>query len=130
MDNLQDLVKYIRSMKRLKAVLMEGEPLGVFSERARSMSPKCWGKFWQIVVEGVKRSLCQSVQHLKNLFPTPRQDALRYHCIQQKILEVDSQPFTFSIKLSRDPPKVFFPIPKIETGGCARSDSLVRSLIF
>lgn len=29
-----------------------------------------------------------------------------------------------------DPPKGFVPLPKIETGGCARSDSLVRSLIF
>ncbi|TAE84355.1 MAG: hypothetical protein EAZ60_00890 [Oscillatoriales cyanobacterium] len=31
---------------------------------------------------------------------------------------------------TRGPPKSFIPIPKIETGGCARSDSLVRSLIF
>ena len=33
----------------------------------------------------------------------------------------------------RAPPPLiesFIPIPKIETGGCARSDSLVRSLIF
>lgn len=31
---------------------------------------------------------------------------------------------------TRGPPKLFIPIPKIETGGCARSDSLVCSLIF
>lgn len=30
----------------------------------------------------------------------------------------------------RGPPKLFIPIPKIETGGCARSDLIVRSLIF
>ena len=34
------------------------------------------------------------------------------------------------IERSRDPPKVFIPIPKIESNGCARSDSLVCSLIF
>ncbi|TAD77971.1 MAG: hypothetical protein EAZ78_25335 [Oscillatoriales cyanobacterium] len=33
-------------------------------------------------------------------------------------------------EISRGPPKPFIPIPKIEAGGCARSDSLVRSLIF
>ena len=32
---------------------------------------------------------------------------------------------------SRDPPpKIFIPIPKIESNGCARSDSLICSLIF
>jgi hypothetical protein len=34
------------------------------------------------------------------------------------------------IEKSRDPPKIFIPIPKIESNGCARSDSLVRLLIF
>ena len=31
---------------------------------------------------------------------------------------------------TRGSPNIFIPIPKIETGGCARSDLLVRSLIF
>lgn len=31
---------------------------------------------------------------------------------------------------NRDPPKIFIPIPKIESNGCARSDSLICSLIF
>ncbi|MEG5176249.1 hypothetical protein [Microcoleus sp. B3-D7] len=34
------------------------------------------------------------------------------------------------IETSRDPPKIFIPIPKIELNGCARSDSLIYSLIF
>ena len=34
------------------------------------------------------------------------------------------------IEASRDPPKIFIPIPKIESNGCARSDSLIRLLIF
>lgn len=34
------------------------------------------------------------------------------------------------IETSRDPPKIFIPIPKIELNGCARSDSLICSLIF
>ncbi|MEG4281363.1 hypothetical protein QUA62_28455 [Microcoleus sp. MON1_C1] len=34
------------------------------------------------------------------------------------------------IETSRDPPKIFIPIPKIESNGCARSDSLICSLIF
>ena len=35
------------------------------------------------------------------------------------------------IKTSRDPPLIFIPIPKfIESNGCARSDSLICSLIF
>jgi len=33
----------------------------------------------------------------------------------------------FEAPIQREP---FVPIPKIETGGCARSDSLVRPLIF
>jgi hypothetical protein len=35
-----------------------------------------------------------------------------------------------AIETSRDPPKIFIPIPKIESNGCARSDSLICSLIF
>ncbi|MEG4446988.1 hypothetical protein QUB49_35445 [Microcoleus sp. AT9_B4] len=35
-----------------------------------------------------------------------------------------------TIETSRDPPKIFIPIPKIESNGCARSDSLICSLIF
>ncbi len=31
---------------------------------------------------------------------------------------------------SDPPPKIFIPIPKIESNGCARSDSLIRLLIF
>lgn len=34
------------------------------------------------------------------------------------------------IETNRDPPKIFIPIPKIESNGCARSDSLICSLIF
>ncbi len=34
------------------------------------------------------------------------------------------------IEASRDPPKIFIPIPKIESNGCARSDSLICSLVF
>ena len=34
------------------------------------------------------------------------------------------------IESNRDPPKIFIPIPKIESNGCARSDLPIRSLIF
>jgi hypothetical protein len=34
------------------------------------------------------------------------------------------------IETSRDPPKIFIPIPKIESKGCARSDLLICLLIF
>ncbi|MEG4627856.1 hypothetical protein Q5691_26675 [Microcoleus sp. w1-18aA5] len=35
------------------------------------------------------------------------------------------------VEVSRDPPpKIFIPIPKSESNGCARSDSLICSLIF
>jgi hypothetical protein len=34
------------------------------------------------------------------------------------------------VETNSDPPKIFIPIPKIESNGCARSDSLIRSLIF
>ena len=34
------------------------------------------------------------------------------------------------VETNSDPPKIFIPIPKIESNGCARSDSLVCSLIF
>jgi hypothetical protein len=34
------------------------------------------------------------------------------------------------IETSRDPPKIFIPIPKIESNGCARSDLLICLLIF
>ena len=35
-----------------------------------------------------------------------------------------------AIEASRDPPKIFIPIPKIESHGCARSDLPICSLIF
>ena len=130
MDDLQGLVKYIGDMRRLKAVLLEGELLGVFSQRARDMNPRSWGKFWQLTGEGVRRSLYRSVAILNKLLPTPRQDSLRTYCIQHDFLKADSQGFDTSTSFSRDPPKLFTPIPKSEFGGCARSDSLVRSLIF
>ena len=41
-------------------------------------------------------------------------------------VDIDPRP----IERSRDPPKIFIPIPKIESNGCARSDSLIRLLIF
>ena len=34
------------------------------------------------------------------------------------------------IESNRDPPKIFIPIPKIESNGCARSDLLICSFIF
>jgi hypothetical protein len=35
------------------------------------------------------------------------------------------------VETNSDPPKIFIPIPKIEsTNGCARSDLLIRLLIF
>ncbi len=34
------------------------------------------------------------------------------------------------VETNSDPPKIFIPIPKIESNGCARSDSLIRLLIF
>jgi hypothetical protein len=130
MDDLQGLVKYIRDMRLLKAVLLEGELLGVFSQRARDMNPRFWGKFWQLAGEGVRRSLFRSVTHLNKLLPTPWQDSLRIYCVQHKFLKANPQGFNAFTSFSRDPPKLFTPIPKIETGGCARSDSLVCSLIF
>lgn len=44
--------------------------------------------------------------------------------------EFDPDLFKGKVEATRDPPKIkiFIPIPKIESNGCARSDSLICSL--
>ena len=51
-----------------------------------------------------------------------------FFCAVDVYTAVDIDPR--QIERSRDPPKIFIPIPKIESNGCARSDSLIRLLIF
>jgi hypothetical protein len=51
-----------------------------------------------------------------------------FFCAVEVYTAVDIDPR--QIERSRDPPKIFIPIPKIESNGCARSDSLIHLLIF
>jgi hypothetical protein len=100
----------------------------------RPIPKEKWKKymsFWSAVIWKVKRTL-------KNQIKVMLQTWLGTHFFELLVdisfwvldtlmtLETD----LCKIETSRDPPKIFIPIPKIESNGCARSDSLICSLIF
>jgi hypothetical protein len=83
--------------------------------------------FWRAIIRQVKRDFKKALKvmlrawlgtHFFELLVEPFlwiMDALT-------VADIESS----AIKTSRDPPKIFIPIPKIESNGCARSDLSAR----
>jgi hypothetical protein len=77
------------------------------------------GKYIGIEIKAMLRAL------LKNHFFELLVDVFLW--LTDELTSVDTE--LCKIETSRDPPpKIFIPIPKIESNGCARSDSLICSL--
>jgi hypothetical protein len=113
---------------------LTGGPTWLFGGRT---IPKAeWKKymsFWRYVVGEAGQSIKKAIKEMLSAW-------LRTHFFELLVdafLWVIATLTTFETELckietSRDPPpKIFIPIPKIEsTNGCARSDLPIRSLIF
>jgi len=84
-----------------------------------------WGliiAYWLEKMVAAKKVLEPLVKNLPSLVSSLWETSSTYTSTVQKRLKHKAQ---------RSPPKIFLPIPnKTELGGCARSDSLIRSLIF
>ena len=128
-----DIRAYAKRMSELACRPQAGDTLDSFCRRYRAMKSRNL-KFWRTFVGALKELMRAA---LKAPLRSTWMNAL---CIGALILHVFvgvlTETFTaIGIKQpkpesARDPPLLFFPIPKAETGGCARSDSLVHSLIF
>ena len=123
--------------KRMRFLLCqpaEGDTVITLLRRRREMSLNKW-KFWQGVCHLLRE---QMYAVLKSSLKLPWLAAFvlalwLVYCFV--CASVDDAPLAVKLErpkpeISRGPPKRFIPIPKTEIGGCARSDSLIRSLIF
>jgi len=105
-----------------------------FARRYRKMKSRNWN-FWRLVIGVLKELMYAALR-------APLLSAWKVaFCLGLLIIHffvgvialtflVANKAFPYTDATWRGPPKLFIPIPKIETGGCARSDSLVHSLIF
>jgi hypothetical protein len=93
---------------------------------------KLYMSFWQAVMWGVKKSIKKAVKELLEAWLGTHFFELLvdiFVWVTEVLLTLDTD--LCKIEASRDPPLAFIPIPKfVESNGCARSDSLVRLLIF
>jgi hypothetical protein len=129
------LTSHIEFVERMFSVCTEG-PNGVLNSlftgkpipRAKW---KLYMSFWQAVIWGVKKSIKKAVKELLEAWLGTHFFELLvdiFVWIREVLADIDTD--LCKIESSRDPPKIFIPIPKIESNGCARSDSLIRLLIF
>ncbi|WP_333043008.1 MULTISPECIES: hypothetical protein [unclassified Microcoleus] len=86
--------------------------------------------FWHCVVRLMAQYIGKEIKAmLRVLFATHFFALLVYIVwVLDTFKSADTEPC--NIESNRDPPKIFIPIPKIESHGCARSDLTIRSLIF
>jgi hypothetical protein len=129
------LTSHIEFVERMFSVCTEG-PNGVLNSlftgkpipRAKW---KLYMSFWQAVIWGVKKSIKKAVKELLEAWLGTHFFELLvdiFVWVTEVLADIDTD--LCKIESSRDPPKIFIPIPKIESNGCARSDSLIRLLIF
>jgi len=129
-----DIRAFAKQMSEFGRHPQPRDTIDSFLRRYRKMKSMNWS-FWQVLI-GVLRETMRAA--LKAPLLSSWKVAL---CLGALIVHffigVTTQNFLVVRKASlntevsrRGTPKLFIPIPKIETGGCARSDSLVRSLIF
>jgi len=128
-----DIRAYAKRMSELACRPAEGDTLISLWRRIRLSKKKNWN-FWRGLLSALKEETLAILR-----------TSLKTTCLEASVLglwlthvfiyaatyiceAVEIEPLR--TEFSRGPPKLFIPIPKIETGGCARSDSLVRSLIF
>lgn len=129
-----DLTIYIELVRQGLCCAREGDTWEALWRRQRLAKAKNW-TFWRAVIYAAKKEmekiLKASLVHtwlaayvlvavLVHIF------FYAVSCYLYKAVSVTER----RIETNSDPPKIFIPIPKIESNGCARSDSLICSLIF
>ena len=87
--------------------------------------------FWFSVIREVEKSIKQLTKQILQAWLGTHFFELVVDIFLWVVEALTGADIECEIETSRDPPQIFIPIPKIEsTNGCARSDLLIRSLIF
>ncbi|CAA9425116.1 hypothetical protein AVDCRST_MAG84-7430 [uncultured Microcoleus sp.] len=92
---------------------------------------KLYMSFWNTVIWKAEKSLKKAIKEMLRAWLGTHFFELLveiFSWVVDVLTALETEPC--NIETSRDPPKIFIPIPKIESNGCARSDSLICSLIF
>ncbi len=98
------------------------------------MCSKKHSRFWRVVINVIKYYVKREIKEMLRAWLGTRFLELLvvveiFSWAVDELTSTDTE--LCKIEKSHDPPpKIFIPIPKIESDGCARSDSLICSLIF
>lgn len=119
-------------MRFLACQPTEGDTIISFLSRRRQSSLAKWD-FWRLILRLVREQI-RAV--LKSSLKTPYLVAfVLILSLVHSFVYAPSDDYIATTKIdlpkpevSRGPPKRFIPIPKSETGGCARSDSTVPAI--
>ena len=129
-----DIRAFADTMSELACRPAEGDtPISLW-KRIRSSKKKDWF-FWRGLLYALKELSLGILR--TSIRRTSREASVLGVCLIHLFVfatthfcEVVDEENPLEVEVIRGPPKLFIPIPKIETGGCARSDLLIRSLIF
>ncbi len=129
-----DISILARKIREIACRPRECDTLGSFSERRRECNPK-YSDFWTVVMFAMRLRI---LVEMKVSFTAECDLVIVLLFLLQAnpsagILTNESNPLKIELpryETARAPPRRFIPTPRIEIGGCARSDSLVRPLTF
>lgn len=126
-----DVLTYFKNARRcLRPFHFPGEPLVDFFVRAREGNPKKWS-FWQMLCHQVKELLDRIVLGINRLSSQPHDlhiDWKTERAVQPPDINLEKS--IPEVNRWRTLVETFIPVPDSEIGGCARSDSLIRSLVL
>ncbi|MEG4287300.1 hypothetical protein QUB68_29765 [Microcoleus sp. A006_D1] len=127
-----DLTIYIELVRQGLCHARAGDTWEALWRRQRLAKAKNW-TFWRAVIYAAKKEmeiiLKASLVH--TWLAAYVLELLVHIFVSAKIyIYVAVSATKRRVETNSDPPKIFIPIPKIESNGCARSDLLIRSLIF
>ena len=129
-----DLTSQIKFVEQMFSMSTEGPTGGLcwmfFGRPIPRAKWKLSINFWFSVIREVEKSIKQSIKQILQTWLGTHFFDLLVDIFLWVVEALTGADIECEIETSRDPPKIFIPIPKIEsTNGCARSDLLIRSLI-
>jgi hypothetical protein len=129
-----DLTSHIKFVEQMFSMSTEGPTGGLcwmfFGRPIPRAKWKLSINFWFSVIREVEKSIKQSIKQILQTWLGTHFFDLLVDIFLWVVEALTGADIECEIETSRDPPKIFIPIPKIEsTNGCARSDLLIRSLI-
>jgi hypothetical protein len=130
-----DLTSHIQFVEQMFSMSTEGPTGGLCWMFLGRPIPKAKWKlsinFWFSVIREVEKSIKQLTKQILQAWLGTHFFELLVDIFLWVVEALTGADIECEIETSRDPPQIFIPIPKIEsTNGCARSDLLIRSLIF